>query len=77
MLTDPEVVGKNHIRDLLEPECFELLLVLAVRVYDVDRFRTGSCSSGCILEAADEAIYEDRAMRSDEHDYAFSDCHYH
>ncbi|KAJ4986575.1 hypothetical protein SVAN01_07884 [Stagonosporopsis vannaccii] len=76
-LTDPGAVGEDLVWHLLEPECPELLLVLAVRLNHVYRFCVGSDCSRCVLKTANEEVDEDRALYTDEHDYAVSYDHYH
>ena len=69
MLTDTEIVGEDHARNVLESERAELLLLLAVRIHHAYGLRTGSCSSRGVLEAADEAFDEDWTVHFNEYDY--------
>lgn len=69
MSTNLEVVGENPSGVLLESERAQLLFILALCIYDVNRFHTRHNTDPSILEASDAKIYEDWCMRDDEHDY--------
>lgn len=68
-------MGEDTDGYVLEPKCAELLLVLVLRIYDIDRFRPGRGASNGILATADASIDKDRSLYYDEHYAAISHCY--
>lgn len=72
--TDHQALGEDVSGLVLGPQRAQLLLVLVLRIHDVDG--RGACrgASACVLEAADAAVDEDWRVCADEHDNVECDC---
>ena len=77
MSTKIKTLGKNTSWVMLESQCSQLLLVLAVRIHHFDRLCPGHCTDPRILEASNAALDQDRSVCHDEHDHVISNCHNH
>lgn len=72
-----KAVVQDDAWKMLGPSYPERLFILAVRVYDIYRYRASSSSCYSFLEAADETIDEDRLVRTHVNDNVVGHSHNH
>ena len=56
MHSDTEIMGEDVAWIMLESECPELLLLLAVRIHHTHRRCASDSTCRCFLESSDEAV---------------------